>query len=142
MIDIDAFKQINDGHGHTVGDTVIEEFARLMKACLRDMDSGGRYGGDEFGIAMPETRWEEAIVGAVRLRRQVAAYAFSGIGLHCTISIGLSEVNSSIASVTDWINAADAALYEAKRRGRDCIEVARMPSASVVAIRSARLSIR
>ena len=127
MIDIDAFKQINDGHGHTVGDTVIEEFARLMKACLRDMDSGGRYGGDEFGIVMPETRWEEAIIAAERLRRQVAAYAFPGIDLHCTISIGLSEVNPSIASVTDWINLADAALYEAKRRGRDCIHVARLP---------------
>lgn len=129
MIDIDSFKQINDGHGHTVGDTVIEEFARLMKACLRDMDSGGRYGGDEFGIVMPGTRWEEAIVAAERLRRQVAAYAFPGIGLHCTISVGLSEVNSSIASVTDWINVADAALYEAKRRGRDCIQVARPPPA-------------
>jgi diguanylate cyclase len=127
MIDIDSFKQINDGHGHVVGDNVIEEFARLMKTCLRDMDSGGRYGGDEFGIVMPETRWEEAIVAAERLRRQVAAYAFSGIGLRCTISIGLSEVNLSIASVTDWINVADVALYEAKRRGRDCIEVARQP---------------
>ena len=59
-----------------MGDAVIEEFARLMKACLRDMDTGGRYGGDEFGIVMPETRWEEAIVAAERLRRQVAAYAF------------------------------------------------------------------
>lgn len=127
MIDIDSFKQINDGQGHTVGDTVIEEFARLMKACLRDIDTGGRYGGDEFGIVMPETRWEEAIVAAERLRRQVAAYAFSGIDLRCTISVGLSEVNSAIASVTDWINIADTALYGAKRRGRDCIEVARLP---------------
>lgn len=127
MIDIDYFKQINDGHGHVVGDNVIEEFARLMKACLRDMDSGGRYGGDEFGIVMPETRWEEAIVAAERLRRQVAAYKFAGMDLHCTISIGLSEVNLSVTSVTDWINIADAALYAAKRRGRDCIEVARPP---------------
>jgi diguanylate cyclase len=76
---------------------------------------------------MPETRWEDAIVAAERLRRQVAAYAFSGIGLRCTISIGLSELNFSIASVTDWINVADAALYAAKHRGRDCIEVARLP---------------
>ena len=127
LIDIDYFKQINDSYGHTVGDAVIEEFARLMKACLRDMDTGGRYGGDEFGIVMPETRWEEAIVAAERLRRQVAAYVFPDIVLRCTISIGLSEINSSIASVTDWVNVADAALYEAKRKGRDCIEVARMP---------------
>jgi diguanylate cyclase len=76
---------------------------------------------------MPEARWEEAIVAAERLRRQVAVYGFAGNDLHCTISVGLSEVNSSIASVTDWINVADAALYEAKRRGRDCIEVARLP---------------
>lgn len=127
MIDIDSFKQINDGFGHAVGDAVIEEFARLMKACLRDMDTGGRYGGDEFGIVMPETRWEEAIVAAERLRRQVAAYVFAGTDLRCTISIGLSEINLCVADVTEWINIADGALYEAKRRGRDCIEVARLP---------------
>ena len=139
MIDIDHFKQINDSHGHTVGDNVIEEFARLMKACLRDMDTGGRYGGDEFGIVMPETSWEEAIVAAERLRRQVAAYEFPVVGLRCTISIGLAQVNPLINSVNDWVTAADAALYAAKRRGRDCIEVARMPSSSVLAMRSARV---
>lgn len=127
MIDIDRFKQINDRHGHTVGDGVIEEFARLLTACLRDADTGGRYGGDEFGIVMPETRWEEAIVAAERLRRQVAACEFAGIGLRCTISIGLAEVNPAMGEVNDWVVAADAALYEAKRRGRDCIEVARLP---------------
>ena len=127
MIDIDSFKQINDSHGHTVGDAVIEEFARLMKACLRDVDSGGRYGGDEFGVVMPQTRWEDAIVAAERLRRQVAAYSFPGVALGCTISVGLSEINPAIDSVTDWINVADGALYEAKRKGRDRIEVAPIP---------------
>ncbi|MET1162695.1 MAG: diguanylate cyclase [Pseudoxanthomonas sp.] len=127
LIDIDCFKQINDGYGHTVGDAVIEEFARLMKACLRDMDTGGRYGGDEFGIVMPETHWEEAIVAAERLRRQVAAYVFPDIDLKCTISIGLAEINYAIADVTGWISNADSALYEAKRKGRDCIEVATLP---------------
>ena len=127
MIDIDSFKQINDSHGHTVGDAVIEEFARLMKACLRDIDSGGRYGGDEFGVVMPQTRWEDAIVAAERLRRQVAAYSFPGVALGCTISVGLSEINPAIDSVTDWINVADGALYEAKRKGRDRIEVAPIP---------------
>ena len=126
MIDIDSFKQINDGYGHTVGDSVIEEFARLLKACLRDVDTGGRYGGDEFGIVMPETRWEEAIVAAERLRRQVAAYRFPGYDPRCTISVGLAEIHPSIRSVTDWVDSADAALYEAKRKGRDCIEVARL----------------
>jgi diguanylate cyclase len=126
LIDIDRFKQINDSYGHTVGDAVIEEFARLMKACLRDMDTGGRYGGDEFGIVMPETHWEEAIVAAERLRRQVAAYVFPGTDLRCTVSIGLAEINHSIGDVTEWISVADGALYEAKRKGRDCIEVAKL----------------
>ena len=103
------------------------------------MDTGGRYGGDEFGIVMPETSWEEAIVAAERLRRQVAAYEFPVVGLRCTISIGLAQVNPLINSVNDWVTAADAALYAAKRRGRDCIEVARMPSSSVLAMRSARV---
>ena len=129
MIDIDSFKQINDGYGHTVGDLVIEEFARLMKSCLRDIDSGGRYGGDEFGVVMPETRWEEAIVAAERLRRQVVAYQFPQPGLHFTISIGLAEIHPGIGSVKDWVVAADTALYSAKQRGRDCIDVARLPAA-------------
>ena len=129
MIDIDSFKQINDGYGHTVGDLVIEEFARLMKACLRDIDSGGRYGGDEFCVIMPETRWEEAIVAAERLRRQVASHEFPQAGLRCTISVGLAEINPTISSVNDWVVAADKALYVAKARGRDCIEVARLPPA-------------
>ncbi len=123
LIDIDRFKDINDGYGHTIGDEVVEEFARLLKACLRDSDTGGRYGGDEFGIVMPNTRWEEAIVAAERLRRQVAAYSFSARGLRCTVSIGLSEPHPGIASVSDWINSADGALYRAKAQGRDCIVV-------------------
>src|SRR5688500_20244164 len=127
---------MNDGYGHTVGDAVIEEVAGLMKACLRDMDTGGRYGGDEFCIVMPETHWEEAIVAAERLRRQVAAYVFPGIDLKCTVSIGLSEINHSIAGVTDWIRVADAALYEAKRKGRDCIEVAKIPQRAPYATQS------
>jgi diguanylate cyclase len=127
MIDIDEFKQINDNHGHTTGDVVIEQFARLLQACLRDRDSGGRYGGDEFGIIMPETRWEEAIVGAERLRRQVAACEFADGRLRCTVSIGLAEINPAIGGVTDWVQVADAALYEAKRKGRDRIEVAPLP---------------
>lgn len=123
LIDIDRFKDINDGYGHTVGDEVVEDFARLMKACLRDTDTGGRYGGDEFGIVMPDTCWEEAIVAAERLRRQVVACAFTDRGLRCTVSIGLSELHAGIASVSDWVNSADGALYRAKARGRDCIVV-------------------
>lgn len=123
LIDIDRFKDVNDGYGHTVGDEVVEEFARLLKACLRDVDTAGRYGGDEFGVVMPDTRWEEAIVAAERLRRQVAACAFSTRGLRCTVSIGLSECHPGIGSVSDWVNSADGALYRAKARGRDCIVV-------------------
>lgn len=123
LIDIDRFKDINDGYGHTIGDEVVEEFARLLKACLRDTDTGGRYGGDEFGIVMPDTRREDAIVAAERLRRLVSAHPFSARGLRCTISIGLSEPHPGIASVSDWINSADGALYRAKAQGRDCIVV-------------------
>ena len=123
LIDIDHFKDINDGYGHTVGDEVVEEFARLLKACLRETDTGGRYGGDEFGIVMPGTRREEAVVALERLRRQVAAFGFSSRGLRCTVSIGLSEPHPGIASVSDWVNSADGALYRAKAQGRDCVVV-------------------
>lgn len=123
LIDIDHFKGINDSYGHTTGDHVVEEFARLLKACLRETDTGGRYGGDEFGIVMPDTQWEEAIIAAERLRRQVAVYVFNREGLRCTVSIGLAQINSSMSSVSEWIDAADSALYRAKRNGRDCIAV-------------------
>lgn len=123
MIDIDCFKEINDSHGHTVGDQVIEEFALLLKACLRDVDTGGRYGGDEFGIVMPDTHWQEAMVAAERLRRQVAAYVFSRDGVRCTISVGLAEIDADIPEVKDWVEATDRALYRAKASGRDCIAV-------------------
>ena len=59
---------------------------------------------------MPDTRWEEAIVAAERLRRQVAACAFSSRDLRCTVSIGLAETHAGIATVSDWINSADSAL--------------------------------
>ncbi len=125
LIDIDHFKQINDRHGHTVGDSVIVQFARLLRLCLREVDTGGRYGGDEFGIVMPDMQWPEAIVAAERLRKQVAGSTLFPEGLRCTISVGLAECNAQTGSVTRWVDLADAALYAAKRRGRDCIEVAR-----------------
>ncbi|GAB2499673.1 diguanylate cyclase [Pseudoxanthomonas sangjuensis] len=128
MIDIDRFKQINDRFGHTIGDAVVEQFAHLMRACLRDVDTGGRYGGDEFGIVMPDLQWPEAIEAAERLRRQVAACQLFPEQLQCTISMGLAETHPLIRSVTDWVQLADSALYAAKRRGRDCISIARPPA--------------
>lgn len=125
LIDIDRFKQINDRHGHSVGDVVIVQFARLLRLCLRDADTGGRYGGDEFGIIMPDMQWPEAIVAAERLRKQVASSTLFPDGLRCTISVGLAECGAQTGNVTRWVDLADAALYAAKRRGRDCIEVAR-----------------
>jgi diguanylate cyclase len=128
MIDIDRFKQINDQFGHTVGDAVIEQFARLIRPLLRDVDTGGRYGGDEFGIVMPDMQWPEGIEAAERLRRQVAACQLFPKNLQCTISVGLAETHTLIRSTTDWVHLADSALYTAKQRGRDCISVARPPA--------------
>jgi diguanylate cyclase len=128
MIDIDRFKQINDQFGHTVGDAVVEQFARLIRPLLRDVDICGRYGGDEFGIVMPDMQWPEGIEAAERLRRQVAACQLFPNNLQCTISAGLAETHSLIRTTTDWVHLADSALYTAKRRGRDCISIARPPS--------------
>jgi diguanylate cyclase len=128
MIDIDNFKQINDQFGHTIGDIAVEQFARLLHNCLRDVDIGGRYGGDEFGIVMPGLQWPEALEAAERLRQQVASSQLLPDGLQCTISVGLAETHPLIYSVTDWVNQADAALYAAKRLGRDCVSVAPVPT--------------
>lgn len=120
MVDIDRFKQINDQQGHPVGDEVIRGVAGLIQGCVRDVDTAGRYGGDEFGIVLPDADLQQAIVVAERIRRAVESGAFgTGSRLHCTVSIGLAAAGADMHGSRDWIASADAALYRAKLLGRN-----------------------
>ncbi len=123
MVDIDRFKPINDQQGHPVGDEVIRGVATLIQNCLRDVDTAGRYGGDEFGIVLPDADLQQAIVVAERIRHGVAAGSFGADGrLRCTVSIGLAAAAADMHGSRDWIALADTALYRAKTMGRNRVD--------------------
>jgi diguanylate cyclase len=119
MLDIDHFKSINDRHGHPVGDEVIRNVAALLRASLREEDVPGRYGGEEFGILLPDTRAAGAEVIAERIRRRIEGTALAKPGLRATVSIGIAELGPEDVEYTSGISHADRALYAAKERGRN-----------------------
>lgn len=123
LIDIDHFKQINDGCGHLAGDTVIKEFAKTARACIRDTDVLGRYGGDEFMQILPDTDLKGAVMHAERLRVYAHFIDFQKVlpQKHISLSIGVAEYKPG-EKITDLIARADAALYRAKQLGRNRVE--------------------
>jgi diguanylate cyclase (GGDEF)-like protein len=120
IIDLDHFKRINDTFGHAAGDLVLREFARLTLLSLRDGDSLGRLGGEEFAILLPETNMAEALTVAERLREQSEAHAVSGSFGRCRYSISIGAATSLAGETFDHLSArADRALYAAKHSGRN-----------------------
>jgi len=120
MLDIDEFKPINDAQGHPAGDEVIRGVAGIIGLCVRDIDIAGRYGGDEFGIVLPESDLAQACAVAERIRHSVQAAGLGADGqLRCTVSIGLALVAPAMSGSRDWIDCADQALYRAKTQGRN-----------------------
>ncbi|HWA36896.1 MAG TPA: diguanylate cyclase [Burkholderiales bacterium] len=123
MIDIDHFKAINDRHGHATGDEVIRCVAEMLRSATRGHDLVGRYGGEEFGVLLPGTDLEGAVVLAERVRRSVESEALdSHTGVRGTVSIGVAQLDPDDASHEAWISRADRALYEAKGAGRNRVE--------------------
>nr|WP_145549042.1 GGDEF domain-containing protein [Variovorax boronicumulans] len=121
MLDVDHFKKINDSHGHPVGDRVLVHLCRRMAALVRPHDVVARYGGEEFIVVMPQTRLPEAALVAERIL--VEAVQADGLALPAfTVSIGLAEWSTGDATEQDVIARADAALYQAKARGRNRLE--------------------
>lgn len=118
MIDIDHFKAINDRHGHPAGDAVIRGLARILRDTLRQQDVPGRYGGEEFGIVLPDTGAAGAETIAERLRRRIEAASLAP-GIRATVSIGIAERDPQDREYPVWIAHADRALYNAKERGRN-----------------------
>ena len=126
MIDLDNFKLINDQHGHQAGDTVLREVAAMIGKSLREIDVPARYGGDEIAVILPETAIEQAFFVAKRIKRLIEErpIGFKGKYINVTASFGISSCpNSVIKTVEDMIAVADKALYDAKRYGRNRIEV-------------------
>ncbi len=126
MIDIDFFKKINDSHGHKVGDAVLREFAHVLKMQVRKSDVLARYGGEEFIVMLPHTTAAGAIAEAERIRSAVKTHKFRSLKnqLGITVSIGISTFpHERIKTHDELISAADDALYEAKKSGRDRVVV-------------------
>ncbi len=120
MIDIDHFKQINDRYGHTVGDEVIGSIGAIIRRNMREGDIAGRYGGDEFGVVLNGVGATSAAQIAERIRASIHAAAFEhAADLRCTLSIGIAQSGEGARDARAWVRQADAALYNAKLRGRD-----------------------
>ncbi|UTW13895.1 diguanylate cyclase [Marinobacterium rhizophilum] len=117
MLDIDYFKQVNDRFGHVAGDDVIRQVARLLEECFQQSACIGRYGGDEFGILLPDCNAAQALERAEQARQHVFSRLHSNSP--ATLSLGIAELNADKESYADWILHADLALYQAKRQGRN-----------------------
>ncbi|MEQ1603449.1 MAG: diguanylate cyclase [Pyrinomonadaceae bacterium] len=117
MIDVDHFKSYNDQFGHPAGDEALKLVGFVIRETLRGADVAARYGGEEFSILLPQTTGEEAGAIAERIRSNIAETKFPH--RRVTTSIGIASCSADLCSATDLIKAADTALYEAKKRGRN-----------------------
>lgn len=118
MFDIDNFKKVNDNYGHVMGDKVIKDIAKIIKKNVRETDLVGRYGGEEYLIILPNTKKEDAMITAERIRIHVKEHEF-GEDIKVTISGGLKQFEKE--RLVEYINEADKKLYEAKKTGKNKI---------------------
>lgn len=145
FIDLDNFKQINDVYGHTTGDQVLRELGWLLdsqqgpgRGIARASDFAARYGGEEFALILPDTSMDGALSAAERLRHRVTTLtmlpelsALNTPRFVLTCSIGVASFPIHADNPTDLINAADAAVYAAKRAGKNCVRMAAPATPSV-----------
>jgi diguanylate cyclase (GGDEF)-like protein len=125
MIDIDGFKEVNDGHGHTAGDAVLKGIAALIVSSVRETDIATRYGGDEYALLLPGIGKTEAFAVAEKLRSSVAEMTFEAPSesISVTVSIGVAAANGTPLDARGLLEAADSALYHAKQDGRDRVQL-------------------
>lgn len=121
MLDIDHFKQVNDSYGHLAGDAVLIQLAKIIKTMIRSTDIAGRFGGEEFGILLPNTPAANAEILADRLRYKIETtpIVYEKETLMVTISLGIAAADSLYLTYHHWLEKTDQALYLAKQRGRN-----------------------
>lgn len=125
LLDVDGFKQINDEHGHAVGDEVLRRLGAMLAAALRSQDLAARWGGEEFLVILPETGREGALALAEKLRSTFAELRVPGPGgeISCTVTCGVATHDGS-TPLAGSLRAADEALYAGKRAGKDRVVAA------------------
>lgn len=125
MADLDFFKSFNDRYGHAGGDQVLSSFASTLSSLLRDSDTAGRIGGEEFAVLLPHTTLDGARAFAERLMERVSANPpdINGAPAPYTLSIGISEINAGTKDFAALLRRSDDALYRAKHNGRNRFEV-------------------
>lgn len=121
MFDIDHFKKVNDTYGHQAGDRVIQAVSQTLRDSLRATDVAGRYGGEEFGVILPDTEADGAMIFAERLRKTIEGQPVyhADLEIKYTISLGISELATDCPTAKHWIEQADKALYDSKHAGRN-----------------------
>ena len=121
MLDVDHFKDINDRHGHAVGDLALKHLSALLLVHMREVDRLARFGGEEFLVLLPGLAPADALPVAERLRSVVAAapMPLPGVSITLSVSIGMAEWGGALDEPTRLLVRADAAMYQAKRHGRD-----------------------
>jgi diguanylate cyclase (GGDEF)-like protein len=126
LVDIDHFKRVNDSHGHEAGDAVLRTISRMLADGVRTVDLCARFGGEELAILLPQTTAAGAFELADRLRRRIAGrpIEFNEAEIAVTASFGVASYPDVVHSGDALFQAADAALYEAKHNGRNCVRLA------------------
>lgn len=131
FLDLDGFKTVNDAHGHLLGSRALVETAEVVRSCSRETDIVARFGGDEFAVILPDTGGQGASAVAERVRERLAAFRFlaaEGLNVRLTVSVGVATLPEAALSAEALIEAADAAMYRVKDRGKNGIATAAVPA--------------
>jgi diguanylate cyclase (GGDEF)-like protein len=124
LLDLDHFKQVNDQHGHAAGDQVLASVGAALRSVLRNRDFAGRNGGEEFAVLLPDTDIAAALEIAERVRAAIAEITLPGTDVPVTVSVGVAGFPDHASTLGRLERLADAALYVAKRQGRNRVELA------------------
>jgi diguanylate cyclase (GGDEF)-like protein len=124
LLDLDHFKQVNDQYGHAAGDQVLAGVGAALRSVLRARDFAGRNGGEEFAVLLPDTDIPAALEIAERVRAAIAEVTLPGIDVPVTVSVGVAGFPGHASTLERLDRLADAALYVAKRQGRNRVELA------------------
>ena len=119
MVDVDEFKSYNDVFGHPAGDAALRRIGEVLQATARTHDLTARYGGEEFAVILPETDADSALVAAERFRAAIEAADWRE--RQVTVSLGAATLSPTAGKAAALLAAADAALYQSKKRGRNCV---------------------